>query len=54
MCSLSITPSIPASSASAAILTKARRSLGEVIVQFSLRTRTNRGDAPETLTVKPA
>src|SRR5580692_6285458 len=43
MCSLSMTPSIPACSASAAIRTSARRSRGEVIVQFSLSTRSSRG-----------
>src|SRR6185312_9489729 len=43
MCSLSMTPSIPASSASWAIRTRARRSRGEMSVQFSLSTRTRRG-----------
>ena len=39
MCSLSMTPSIPACSASAAMRTSARRSRGEVMVQFSLSTQ---------------
>src|SRR6185312_4071971 len=43
MCSLSMTPSIPASSASWAIRTRARRSRGETSVQFSLSTSTRRG-----------
>src|SRR5579875_4000150 len=43
MCSETITPSIPARSASWAIATSARRSRGETIVQFSDSTRTSRG-----------
>ena len=42
-CSLAITASAPAASASTAIRTSARRSRGGVSVQFSLRTRTSFG-----------
>src|SRR4051794_31062517 len=43
MCSLSMTASTPAASASTAMRTSERRSRGEVSVQFSLRTRISRG-----------
>src|SRR3954468_1886992 len=42
-CSLSITASPPAASASTAMRTRERRSRGDVSVQFSLRTRISRG-----------
>ena len=41
MCSETITASIPASSASTAMRTSARRSRGDVSVQFSLSTSTS-------------
>src|SRR4051812_46208428 len=44
-CSLSMTASTPAASASTAMRTSARRSRGGVSVQFSLRTRIRRGGA---------
>ncbi len=42
-CSLIMTPSMPACSASAAMRTSARRSRGEVMVQFSLSTSSSLG-----------